>query len=374
MTALASPLSHEPIDYSRATHDPTFDADAFAQELDALRAEVMSSLGSTDAKYIRTLIRRQRRLEIAGRALLMAGIFPPAWLGGVTLLALSKILENMEIGHNVIHGQWDWMRDPDINSTTYEWDTTCPAAQWKHTHNHVHHYWTNVIGKDGDIGYDVIRIDESQPWNKWTALQPFWFLLLMVGFEYGVGFQGVGSSHMEERGAAAVDHSVMDTKLTIAKLRKQLTKDLAFFPALALPLGVPSAVAVATGNLAACLIRNVWTFAVIFCGHFPDGVSLFTEEEVKNESRGKWYRRQILGSANFTSSKLMNVMTGNLNHQIEHHLFPDMPSNRYAQIESKVKDICSRHGVFYNTKSFTKQFGTVVRKTLRYTLPPRFAK
>jgi fatty acid desaturase len=348
-----------------------FNAEQFAQELDALRAEVLGSLGTRDAKYIRTLIRRQRQLEIAGRAMLMAGLFPPAWIGGVTLLALSKILENMEIGHNVIHGQWDWMRDPKINSQAWEWDTTCPAAQWKHTHNHVHHYWTNVIGKDGDVGYDTIRIDESIPWEPKHRYQVLWFSLLMIGFEWGVGFQGVAGSKMEERGAAPVDHEVMSTAVTIEKMKKQLKKDYVLFPALALPLGLPSMAAVAAGNLAANLVRNVWTFAVIFCGHFPDKVALFTEEDVKKESRGQWYRRQVLGSANFTENKVMDLMTGNLNHQIEHHLYPDMPSNRYAQIAPRVRDICARHGVFYNTGSFTKQFGSVIRKTVRYARQPR---
>lgn len=373
MTAVAPRTIHSENEIARrssSAFDPHFDADAFAQELDALRAEILGSLGERDARYIRKLVRRQRRIEVAGRALLMAGLFPPAWVGGVSLLALAKILENMEIGHNVIHGQWDWMRDDAINSRTYEWDTTCPAAQWKHTHNHIHHYWTNVLGKDGDVGYDTIRIDESVPWEPKHRYQVLWFALLMIGFEWGVGFQGVGSSKIEERNAAPVDEA-MDTKFTLAKMRKQLTKDYAMFPALALPLGLPSVGAVAAGNLAANLIRNVWTFAVIFCGHFPDGVSLFTEEDVQNESRGDWYRRQILGSANFTSSKLMDVMSGNLNHQIEHHLFPDMPSNRYSEIRPKVREICARHGVFYNTKGFLHQFGTVIRKTVRFAKPPR---
>ena len=46
-----------------------------------------------------------------------AGRNKAAWLVGTTGLALAKILDNMEIGHNVLHGQWDWMRDPKIHST-----------------------------------------------------------------------------------------------------------------------------------------------------------------------------------------------------------------------------------------------------------------
>ena len=141
------------------------------------------------------------------------------------------------------------------------------------------------------------------------------------------------------------------------------------FPALALPLGVPSAVSVATGNLAANVVRNLWSFAVIFCGHFPDGVEIFPRGSAENETRGHWYRRQVLGSANFEGGPLMHLMTGNLDHQIEHHLFPDLPSNRYVEVAPKVREVCERHGVAYNTGSFARQFGSVVRKVLRLSLP-----
>ena len=124
-----------------------------------------------------------------------------------------------------------------------------------------------------------------------------------------------------------------------------------------------------TGAAAANVVRNLWSFAVIFCGHFPDGVTIFTQEEVADESRGGWYRRQILASANFTGGRVMDMLSGNLNHQIEHHLFPDLPSNRYAEIAPKVQSICERHGIPYNTGSFARQFGTVVRKVLRLTFP-----
>ena len=78
--------------------------------------------------------------------------------------SVAKIIENMEIGHNVMHGQWDWMRDPKIHSTTWEWDNASPSEQWKHSHNELHHTYTNVIGKDNDLGYGIMRVDEDQRW------------------------------------------------------------------------------------------------------------------------------------------------------------------------------------------------------------------
>ncbi len=135
------------------------------RELDAMRDEVIASRGERDAAYIRKVISVQRKLELTSRGVLLFSLFPPAWLIGTAGLSVAKILENMEIGHNILHGQWDWMRDPKIHSTTWEWDHVSPADQWKHSHNELHHTYTNVIGKDNDLGYGIMRVDEDQKWQ-----------------------------------------------------------------------------------------------------------------------------------------------------------------------------------------------------------------
>ena len=97
----------------------------------------------------------------------------------------------------------------------------------------------------------------------------------------------------------------------------------------------------------------------------------FSEEETENETRGQWYYRQLLGSANITGSKLFHLMTGNLSHQIEHHLFPDIPARRYPQIAADVRDICERYGLGYNTGPLHKQLGSVATKICKFALPDR---
>jgi len=123
------------------------------------------------------------------------------------------------------------------------------------------------------------------------------------------------------------------------------------------------------GNALAGVIRNLWTFVVIFCGHFTDGVHLFPAEAVATETRGHWYLRQILGSSNLSGGRFFHLMTGNLSHQIEHHLFPDLPARRYAEVAPAVREVCHRHGVPYNTGSLTRQFLTVARRIVRHSLP-----
>ena len=126
---------------------------------------------------------------------------------------------------------------------------------------------------------------------------------------------------------------------------------------------------VVASNALANLIRNVWTFIIIFCGHFPDGAYVFTPDQVEGESRGQWYLRQMLGSANIEGGSLFHVMSGNLSHQIEHHLFPDLCSNRYPEVATRVEAVAARYGLPYNKASIWRQFGSTWKNNIRLAFP-----
>ncbi|MBC6459900.1 fatty acid desaturase family protein [Actinomadura sp. HBU206391] len=340
------------------------EAERFGRELDEMRDEVIASLGEKDANYIRGVIATQRRLELAGRALLFASWLPPAWVAGTTSLAVAKILENMEIGHNVLHGQWDWMRDPKIHSTTWEWDHASPAAQWKHSHNVVHHTWTNVLGKDRDIGYSAMRISPEQRWYPIYLLQPFYNTLLALFFEYGIA---VYDAELERvpTGDKDLKEALAQLRAIAGKVRRQVVKDYVAFPLLAGPGFLPALL----GNLTANLARNVWAHTIIICGHFPEDAEVFTEDELDGETRGEWYVRQLLGSCNIDGGRFLHLMSGNLSHQIEHHLFPDLPSNRYGEIAPRVRALCERFGLPYNSGPLARQAGSAWKRVLRLAFP-----
>ncbi len=170
---------------------------ALGDELDELRGRLIMDLGERDAEYIRRIIKIQRALEVTGRGLLFAGFLPPAWVGGTAALALSKILDNMEIGHNVMHGQYDWMKDPALDSKRFEWDTACPGDQWRHSHNYMHHTHTNVLGKDRDIGYGILRMSEEQPWRTRDLGNPVYAALLAAFFQWGVALHDLEVERIE---------------------------------------------------------------------------------------------------------------------------------------------------------------------------------
>jgi fatty acid desaturase len=339
--------------------------EAIGAEFDAIHDEVFDSLGDKDAAYIRTVIALQRQLALLSRAILLGSRYKPAWVLGTTVLGIAKILENMEIGHNVLHGQWDWMQDPRINSANWDWDTASPSDAWKHSHNYVHHTFTNIRGKDKDLGYEIMRIDPHQKWHPVYMLQPLYNLLLAGFFEWGVAMHDLDMEAIRS-GKKDMKQLRQELKGIAHKGYRQVVKDYVAFPALSGPKGYKSTL---TANFTANLIRNVWSYAIIFCGHFPDQTYTFSEEETENETRGAFYLRQLLGSANIEGSPIFHVMAGNLGYQVEHHLFPDMPSSRYGQIAPKVKDVCERYGLPYNTGRFSKQLGSVQRTIARLAFP-----
>jgi NADPH-dependent stearoyl-CoA 9-desaturase len=384
------------------------------RELDAIRDEIAADLGERDARYIRKLIAAQRRLVVVARAVLLAGGSRRApWLVGTAALSVAKVLENMEIGHNVMHGQWDWMNDPDINSQVWDWDTASPAEAWKHSHNYEHHTFTNIRGKDRDLGYEIMRIDPHQRWHPVYLLQPLYNLLLMAFFEWGVAMHDLNFEAIRA-GEKSKGQALDELKAIGAKARRQAIKDYVAFPALSALVAAAGAVggrrtsgssapppprssaaspdatasraggagrdwigsrarrtlaATLTANFTANVVRNVWAHSIIFCGHFPDDTHTFSELEVEHETRGRWYVRQLLGSANIDGSPLFHLMSGNLSFQIEHHLFPDLPSNRYAEIAPRVRAVCERYGLPYNTGPLRKQLGSVHRKIVRLAFP-----
>ncbi|MFB2538016.1 MULTISPECIES: fatty acid desaturase family protein [unclassified Acinetobacter] len=340
--------------------------DELARELDAVRQEVIDDLGEKDAKYIRKVYSAVRYSEVAGRACLMLGWFPPTWLLGTGLLGMSKILENMEVGHNVIHGQYDWMNDDTFKGHDYEWDIVGTADNWRHTHNFKHHTYTNIKGMDEDIGYGVLRLFPEQRWEPMHLLQPLYTIPFGLMFQWGVAIQDLKFGKLFQGRANKVKF-MQQLKPVRQKVAKKLFKDYVFYPAIALPFG--SALPVMAGNMVANGMRNLWTFNVIFCGHFTKDVEIFPRSVLRNESKGHWYMRQIRGSSNLTGSEFFHIMTGHLSHQIEHHLFPDVPARRYREMAPKVEAICKKYGLNYNNASLLKQSSEVAARILKYAFP-----
>ncbi|MDX5297498.1 MAG: acyl-CoA desaturase, partial [Gammaproteobacteria bacterium] len=269
-------------------------------------------------------------------------------------------------GHNVMHGQYDWMNDPSLHSQSYEWDTACDSDSWRRTHNYEHHTYTNVIGKDRDYGYAVLRLGDHEPWKPHHLFQFVNYGLLSIFFQWGVALHELETEKVVSREVRLRD-KIPFLKAFARKGGRQFFKDYIFFPLITFPV----AGKVLLGNALANLGRNLWASTIIFCGHFTEQAQTFDEKDCENETRGQWYYRQMTGSSNFTGGRWLHIMSGHLSYQMEHHIFPDIPAHRYPEISEKVQAVCKELNIPYNTASFGKQYLSVLKRILRFSLPPR---
>ncbi|HXO47336.1 MAG TPA: acyl-CoA desaturase, partial [Mycobacterium sp.] len=216
-------------DVSQYAHLSDADLTALAAELDEIRTAVEASRGARDRAYITRAIAFQRWFDIAARLIIAGTKGKIGWALGTTALAAAKCIENMELGHNITHGQWDWMNDPEIHSNTWEWDMVGLTSQWRYTHNYQHHVFTNVVGVDTDLGFGVLRVTRDQKWRPLALLQPLFAVLLGMAFEWGIAFYGAIAVQQEESTDAgrAAQKSAM-----LRKMARQAGKDYVLFPAL----------------------------------------------------------------------------------------------------------------------------------------------
>ncbi|MFI6775518.1 fatty acid desaturase family protein [Nocardia sp. NPDC050412] len=343
-------------------HLSAADIEAFGDELDAIRRDITDQRGARDAAYIRRTIVFQRALDAASRLIIGLSRKRTGWILGTAGLAVAKSIENMEIGHNVCHGQWDWMNDPEIHSSSWEWDMAGLSSQWRYSHNYRHHVFTNVLGMDEDIGFGVIRVTRDDRWRPGNLLQPLLNLVLAAGFEWGIALHGLDSERLR---AATPAQQAMQTRALLGKIARQAGKDYLVFPAFSGRHWRRTLAADTSANV----LRNLWAYLVIFCGHFPDGAEKFAATVLEHETKPEWYLRQMLGTANFDAGRVLAFLSGNLCYQIEHHLFPDLPSNRYAEIALRVRALCDKYDLPYTTGPLLHQYLLTLRTIHKLALP-----
>jgi len=350
---------------SEYAHLSDADVESLAVELDTIRRDIEDSLGVKDRAHIRRAIAIQRCLEIAARLIIGVSKTRSGWMLGTGTLAVAKCIENMELAHNIIHGQWDWMNDPEIHSSTWEWDMVGPSSHWRSSHNVNHHVFTNIVGMDDDLGFGILRVTRDQEWRPGNLLQPLRAVLLAAAFEWGVAFHDLYS--IQERTATEAGKAAHKTDL-LRKMARQAGKDYVLFPALSRRRWRR----VLGANVVANGLRNAWAYIVIVCGHFADGAEKFDPSVLQDETKPLWYLRQMLGTGNFRAGRVLSFMTGHLCYQIEHHLFPDLPSNRLPEIAERVRPLCVKYDLPYTTGPFLRQYLLTVRTICKLALPDRF--
>lgn len=334
----------------------------FRLELDKIGREFLKKVGEEDLEHIEKIKKLSDRANFFGKTCLYSSLIPlnPLWALGVCSLSLHFALEAMELGHNIIHGQFDKIpHNEEFNSKTWYYKLPLDEDLWKYSHNKLHHVFTNVVEKDPDIGGLFYRISKTVPWHPFHLFQ---FPMLIMGspiagyaFNFYLGF------------ARDIKLSREGNKKN--GLKKSLKKFLLFtwkeklVPSLK---GGPFFFNFFLGFQTTELITSTFIYNMFYCGHLPKGVQTFTQS-AKNAD--EFCIQQILGSANFKCSQAMSILCGALDRQIEHHLFPTLPPNRLREISPLVKNLCEEYGIPYNEKPLAKQLGSAYWEFFKCSFP-----
>lgn len=354
--------------------------DQIEQEFEAIKQRYRQQLGAGDVAYIQGLRRKSRICELIGRGLLWISPEPLSFCLGVGFVWLHRNLEAIEIGHNVLHGQYDYFPEiPQFHSHNFKWKAPIDEEGWRREHNAQHHVYTNVYEMDPDLNHGVLRTNDRIPWNRSHLYQvPLYLFGAYPTMLYRFNSQNLGfaQTYREQnfptgnQGYALVHNDgVSQRELQRRHWRsigRVLFKEYALFPLLALVTGF-SFFKVMLGNMLADAINNIWIALTIQATHFTE--PLQPEDAIRH--KGRWYLSQLDSSVNFKGSRRMSILWGHLNYQTEHHLFPDIPSRHYPDMAKEVKAVCAKYGIRYK---LNPTWGSAIRNYLgvmwKYSFPP----
>lgn len=339
------------------------DLKAFGRDINALRARIEAEIGEDDVRQLKHLAAFSRGLEVAGRGLIHFSFEPFSFALGVLSLAAHKQLHGSEIGHAVLHGAYEKLPGAErYQSTSYWWESPIDERSWHRGHNIAHHQYTNIVGKDPDCQYGIIRLNDNVPHKAVHTHQELQALWVWPSFSFNMAAHFTGLVDFYTRKPADYDvlpDRSVKTVVTAHKrwLRKVVpyyAKEYGLFPLLAGPFFWK----VALGNWVAEMLRSTYTAATIFTGHVGEDTASYPEG-TKARGRAHWYAMQIEAANNFDVPRWMSVLCGGLDYQIEHHLFPRWPPNRLRQAAPEVRAICDKHGVTYRTGTWRHMLGKV---------------
>jgi fatty acid desaturase len=334
----------------------------FGDELDELRRSVTARIGSEDIAHVKQVRRFSVAMEVLGRTAIHVSLDPATFLVGVLALWLHKQLEATEIGHTALHGTYDRLDGAEgFASKTFQWDMPIDEESWRFGHNASHHGATNVAGRDPDMRFGSVSLTEQHPpQHRFQRALMLGFIFPNFGFVMNSHFTGLNdwllghSDTLKDRSPASVRRA---WEKALRKYVPYYAKNYVFYPALAGPFFGK----VLLGNMLAEVGRDLYSAAVIVCGHTGEDVASWPEG-TRSASRGAAYAMQVEAAHDLEVSLPVSILCGGLDKQIEHHLFPTLAPPRLREIAPRVRAICEKYGVRYKTGPW----GSTLRKALRH--------
>jgi len=349
--------------------------ESFGQAIDQIGKQAYDQVGQEDLDHIRGIRRWSRRFEISGRGLIMLAPEPLSYLAGVVALWLHKQLEAIEIGHTALHGAFNRIEGAgEFASAGFRWRIPIEEDAWRRGHNVRHHGHTNVAGKDPDIYWGIVRLTPETPHRLINYLQVPGSLLLIwpnLTFLMNAHFTGLLDLYLgngrDNRHDFRKDRSWSSIlgahRQALRKYIPYYAREYLLFPALAGPWFAK----VALGNWLSETLRDLYTAATIYCGHVGPETTSYDEGE-QPTSRGLRYEMQVRATNNFEVPWPLSILCGGLDRQIEHHLYPTLPTTRLRQIAPAVQATCEHHGVQYRNASWPRTLWGAFKQLARLSV------
>jgi len=357
------------------------DKEQLEKDIDAIK-ETMEPVGEEDFQHLLKMERWGRIATFSGYGLILLLAIIEAisgvgsllfWTVGIVaaiLISTGNVARWANVTHPILHGAYD--KVPNIperytrkhfakgSRRFIDWLDWIKPDAWSYEHNIMHHY--HLGEKD-----DPDNVERNLQWLTQSKI-PMWLRYIIIyGFATMWKFlyyapntlRILENKKRKEQDKLEVTDYQLDPR-TKNGLELWMEYYLPYaiikflvFPMLFLPFGTQAVINALIIIVIAELLANLHSFIVIVPNHSAEDIYMFSEP---SKSTGEFYLRQIMGSVNYnTGSDFKDFLHGFLNYQIEHHLFPNMPSSYYQKMQPIVKEICKKHNLEYRQESVFKR-------------------
>jgi len=268
-----------------------------------------------------------------------------AWQAAVLTasLGLSAAAVAMGTAHDAVHGTMSRHRHLNAAIALVAAPFGISRTWWRTKHNQLHHPFTNVDGVDDDLHFGrLLRLTPHQEWRRWHRYQHLyaWLLYPLLYLAMLVN----GDLAFTTRGVIGTSQVARPTLLRALWLLVEKLTGLALLMGVALSAHpLPQVAAVYLG---AALLAGIVLAVVFQTGHCLETTSFLKADAETGAIPHGWARAQLAGTADVaTSNRVYTILTGGLNHHVEHHLFPQANQLLLPAIATIVRRHCAAQGV-----------------------------
>ncbi len=356
---LVTGVQEAPLDFDK------IDIAAFCDDIEKIKHETFNSLNREDFDHLLRVEKRGRLATVAGYA--TAWICPNPF--SAFLLSLGQFIRWM-VAHHVIHRGYDRIPGVPVRYTSkkfalgwrryVDWFDWIVPESWAHEHNFLHHYHT---GEHDDPDVVERHAEFLRRMNLPKPVKVFVVFLAGISWKWSYYAPSTLSTldpsdnrRLRKEEISFIEwYQIFD--LNRAHVRWVWGRcyipyglfNFVLVPLLYSPLGRTAVIFVFINKIIAECMTNLHGFMTIVPNHTGDDLYRY---KFHFQNKAEFYLSQVLGSVNFhAGGEFTNFMSGWLNYQIEHHLFPDLPMSKYPEVQGKVRAVCLKHNVPYRQES-----------------------